>query len=53
MDNNLGKNIRSLRTSYGESQLDLALALDLQSSSAISNYEKGIREPDRERTFGF
>ncbi|MGL5354760.1 MAG: helix-turn-helix domain-containing protein, partial [Clostridium sp.] len=43
--NQLEKNIKYLRTAYGESQLDLALAVGLDSPNAISNYEKGIRSP--------
>lgn len=41
----LAKNIKYLRTAFGESQLDLALVLGLESPNAIANYEKGIRNP--------
>jgi transcriptional regulator with XRE-family HTH domain len=43
--NKLEKNIKYLRTAYVESQLDLALAVGLDSPNAIANYEKGIRSP--------
>jgi transcriptional regulator with XRE-family HTH domain len=42
------KNIRSLRMAYGETLMELAYALGLNSPSAISNYEKGIRQPERD-----
>ncbi|PRR84506.1 Helix-turn-helix domain protein [Clostridium vincentii] len=45
VSNQLKKNIKYLRTAYGESQLDLALAVGLDSPNAIANYEKGIRSP--------
>jgi len=45
VSNQLEKNIKYLRTAYGESQLDLALAVGLNSPNAIANYEKGIRSP--------
>lgn len=41
----LGKNIKYLRTAYGETQLDLALAVGLDSPNAIANYENGGRTP--------
>lgn len=43
-----GKNIKYLRTAYGETQLELALAVGLDSPNTISNYEKGERnsKPD-------
>jgi len=44
-DTQLAKNIKFLRTAYGESQLDLALAIGLDSSNTIANYEKGTRNP--------
>ena len=34
----LANNIWTLRTAFGETQLDLALALGLNSSNTISNY---------------
>lgn len=46
--NYLPQNIKSLRMAYGESQMDLAFAIGLDSPSAISNYEKGIRNPKPE-----
>lgn len=42
---NTSKNIRNLRIAYGETQMDLAYALGLESPAAISNYEKGSRTP--------
>lgn len=44
----IGKNIKYLRKAYGETQLELALALGLNSSNTISNYEKGVRLPKSE-----
>ena len=41
LKNQLGRNIKSLRTAYGETQLELALAVGLDSPNAIANYEKG------------
>jgi transcriptional regulator with XRE-family HTH domain len=43
-----GKNIKYLRTAYGETQLELALAIGLDSPNTIANYEKGERssKPD-------
>ena len=43
----LGKNIRSLRQAFGESQEELASAVN-SSKSAISFYENGQREPTAE-----
>lgn len=40
-----GKNIKYLRTAYGETQLELALAIGLDSPNTIANYEKGVRSP--------
>lgn len=48
VNNNLGRNIKSLRTAYGETQLELALAVGLDSPNAIANYEKGERNPKSE-----
>ena len=46
MERNLiGNNIKNLRKTFGETQMDLAYALGLDSPNAISNYEKGIRLP--------
>lgn len=45
---NTSKNIRNLRLAYGETQLDLANALGLESPAAIANYEKGSRIPKPE-----
>lgn len=50
-DFNLGKNIRRLRKSYGETQLDLAIAIGVSGSSVISQYESGERVPEREYLF--
>ena len=47
-NNMISKNIKSLRIAYGESQLDLALSIELDSPNAIANYEKGIRIPKPE-----
>lgn len=47
-NNQFGKNIKYLRTAYGETQLDLALAVGLDSPNAIANYEKGERTPKPE-----
>lgn len=43
-----GRNIKYLRTAYGETQLELALAVGLDSPNTIANYEKGERssKPD-------
>ena len=45
---NLGKNIRGLRKAYGETLLDLALAIGANGPSAISQYESGKRMPERD-----
>lgn len=42
----LGENIRGLRRAYGETQLDLAIAIDVKPNT-ISNYEMGERLPER------
>lgn len=47
---NLGKNIRGLRKSFGETQLDLALAIGA-GPTAISQYESGDRMPERDLLF--
>lgn len=47
-DKIISRNIRCLRAAYGESQLDLALAIGLNSPNTITNYEKGIRYPKPE-----
>lgn len=44
-DSMIGGNIRSLREFYGETQQQLADALNVE-HSAISNYENNIRTPD-------
>lgn len=50
MTDNTSKNIRALRNAYGETQLELAFAIGLDSPSAISQYESGTRIPQtRER----
>lgn len=46
--NYLPQNIKSLRTAYGESQMDLAFAIGLDAPAAISNYESGTRSPKPE-----
>lgn len=43
----LGANIRGLRKGYGETQLDLATAIGVE-TTAISNYELGERIPERD-----
>ncbi len=43
----LGANIRGLRKGYGETQLDLAMAIGVE-TTAISNYELGERIPERD-----
>lgn len=48
MNIQLSKNIKYLRTAYGETQLDLALAVGLDSPNTIANYEKGERTPKPE-----
>lgn len=50
MTDNTAKNIKALRNAYGETQLELAFAIGLDSPSAISQYENGTRIPQtRER----
>lgn len=44
---NIGKNIKGLRTAYGQSLLDLALDIGI-GVSAISQYENGKRIPERD-----
>lgn len=44
---NLGKNIRGLRKAFGETQLDLSLAIGVV-PAAISQYESGERIPERD-----
>lgn len=48
MNDNTGKNIKSLGIAYGETQMELAFALGLNSPSTIANYEKGTRNPKPE-----
>lgn len=43
----VGENIKTLRLSYGETQEQLAKILNCK-RSAVSNYEKGERQPDLE-----
>ena len=47
-NNQFGKNIKYLRSAYGETQLELALAIGLDSPNTIANYEKGERTPKPE-----
>lgn len=44
----LAKNVRSLRTAYGETQFELAQSIGIESPNAIANYEKGVRSPKPE-----
>ena len=44
----LAKNIKSLRTAYGETQFELALSIGIEAPNAIANYEKGERNPKPE-----
>ncbi len=44
----LGNNIRCLRIAYGETQEDLGWAIGVEKNT-ISYYEKGKREPDKEK----
>lgn len=46
--NKLANNIKSLRLSMGETQEDLAYALDLNSKSAVVNWESGDNVPSSE-----
>ena len=46
-ENHLAENIKSLRTAYGESQLELAMSVGVE-STAITNYENGDRNPKPE-----
>ena len=43
----IGNNIRALRNAYGETQEELAEIIHVKKQT-ISNYEKGIRLPDRD-----
>ena len=45
MMDRLSNNIKSLRKSMGETQEDLAYSLDLNSKSAIANWESGENKP--------
>ena len=45
IQNYLPQNIKSLRTAYGETQMELAFAIGLDGPTAISNYESGSRTP--------
>jgi len=47
-ENQLAKNIKCLRRAYCETQLELALAIGLDSPNSIANYEKGERNPKPE-----
>lgn len=44
----LAQNIKTLRTMYGESQLELAFSIGINSPAAVSNYENGTRQPKEE-----
>lgn len=44
----LSKNIKSLRKSMGETQEDLAYSIDLDSKSAVANWESGANQPSPE-----
>lgn len=44
----LAENIRNLRIAFGESGLELALAIGAESTSSISQYENGKRIPKRD-----
>lgn len=48
MMDRLSNNIKSLRKSMGETQEDLAYSLDLNSKSAIANWESGENRPSPE-----
>lgn len=45
-ENKLGENIKSLRKAFAETQLELSIAIGIDSPNTISNYEKGIRYPE-------
>lgn len=49
---NVGRNICLLRKAFGETQMELSLAIGINSPNAISNYENGIRIPEREILIG-
>ena len=44
----LSKNIKSLRKSMGETQEELAYSIDLDSKSAVANWESGANKPSPE-----
>ena len=46
--NYLPQNIKSLRMAYGESQMELAFAIGLDTPTTISNYENGMRSPKQD-----
>lgn len=46
LNKEIGENIKNIREFNGESQLDLAIAIDASGSSTISNYETRVRKPD-------
>ena len=46
--NRLSKNIKSLRKSMGETQEELAYSIDLDSKSAVANWESGANKPSPE-----
>ena len=48
MMDRLSNNIKSLRKSMGDTQEDLAYSIDLNSKSAIANWESGINRPSPE-----
>ena len=48
LSNKIGSNIRALRKAFGESQLDLALSIGIDSVSTISQYESFTRIPERD-----
>ena len=47
-EDNLKKNIGYLKCAYGETNLDLALAIGIKSPNTISNYIKASRYPEKE-----
>ena len=46
MNTNFSKNLKYLRSESGIEQKELAETLGYKSSSAVSEWEKGIREPN-------
>jgi len=46
--NRLSKNIKSLRKLMGETQEELAYSIDLDSKSAVANWESGANKPSPE-----